>query len=91
MVLPNTIEVDETGAANIRSKTPKDLSHTILMVSVMLPNMAVIPTIPVMRNIVSEEPLLLKLKVNIKNIGKRRLQTTWRADLNDWRKSFSAM
>jgi hypothetical protein len=95
IVFPTIMEVDETGAAKIRSNTPKDLSHTMLIVSLMLPNMAVMPTIPGMRKVKNEasgpEAPYLKLNVNSMNIGKRRLHTTWRTDLNDWRKSFSAM
>jgi hypothetical protein len=92
IVFPTIMEVDETGAAKIRSNTPNDLSHTMLMVSLMLPNMAVMPTMPGMREFMSDpvEPDL-KLNVNIIKIGKRRLHTTWRTDLNDWRKSFSAI
>src|SRR3972149_4022664 len=95
IVLPTMIEVDETGAAKIRSNTPKDLSQTMLIVSLMLPNIAVIPTMPGMRNCMKLESgaavPYLKLNVNIINIGNRRLQTTWRTDLNDWRRSFSAI
>jgi len=87
IVFPTMMEVDETGAAKIRSKTPKDLSHTILMVSLMLPNIAVIPTMPGIKNVenVGSGPVApyLKLNVNIMKIGKRRLHTTWRTDLND--------
>src|SRR3990170_8730423 len=95
IVLPIIIDVDDTGAASIQSNTPMDLSHTMLIVSLMLPNMAVIPTMPDMRNCMKLESgaavPYLKLNVNIINIGNRRLQTTWRTDLNDWRRSFSAI
>jgi hypothetical protein len=95
IVFPRIMEVEETGAAKIRSKTPRDLSHTMLMVSLMLPNIAVIPTMPGTRKVATSctTPVApyLKLNVNIIKIGNKRLQTTWRTDLKDWRRSFSAM
>jgi hypothetical protein len=95
IVLPTMIEVDETGAAKIRSNTPKDLSQTMLIVSFMLPNMAVMPTTPGIRKLKNcgSGPMApyRKLNVNIMKIGNRRLHTTWRTDLNDWRRSFSAI
>jgi len=61
----------------------------------ILPNIAVMATMPGMRKFMNETsgPTMpyLKLKVNIMNMGKRRLHTTWRTDLNDWRRSFSAI
>jgi hypothetical protein len=95
IVFPTIIDIDETGAAKIRSKTPKDLSQTMLMVSLVLPNIAVIPTMPGTRKVATSlsTPTVpfLKLNVSIMKNGKRRLHTTWRTDLNDWRRSFSAM